>query len=160
MCIRDRDGVVIEVSFINAPALVLNRNVTVQTKDYGQLTVDISWGGNVYAILPAAAVGIEIDPGNAGKLVESANSIAGDINAQVTIKHPELDFVDRVTHVEFSGPPKGAGADIQNCVVALPKVCLLYTSRLFRPYISLSLHPHFQLQTAHTYQPVQYRCHT
>ncbi|SCJ57785.1 proline racemase [uncultured Eubacterium sp.] len=116
------DGVVIEVSFINAPALVLNRNVTVQTKDYGQLTVDISWGGNVYAILPAAAVGIEIDPGNAGKLVESANSIAGDINAQVTIKHPELDFVDRVTHVEFSGPPKGAGADIQNCVVALPKV--------------------------------------
>lgn len=116
------DGVVIEVSFINAPALVLNRNVTVQTKDYGQLSVDISWGGNVYAILPAAAVGIEIDPGNAGKLVEAANSIAGDINAQVTIKHPELDFVDRVTHVEFSGPPKGAGADIQNCVVALPKV--------------------------------------
>ena len=116
------DGVVEEVSFINAPALVLNRNVTVQTKDYGQLTVDISWGGNVYAILPASAVGIEIDPGNASKLVEAANSIADDINAQVTIQHPELDFVDRVTHVEFAGPPKGEGADIQNCVVALPKV--------------------------------------
>lgn len=116
------DGVVIEVSFINAPALVLNRNVTVQTKDYGELTVDISWGGNVYAILPAAAVGIEIDPANASKLVEAANSIAGDVNAQVTIKHPELDFVDQVTHVEFAGPPKGDGADIQNCVVALPKV--------------------------------------
>lgn len=116
------DGVVIEVSFINAPALVLNRNVTVQTKDYGELTVDISWGGNVYAILPAAAVGIEINPANASKLVEAANSIAGDVNAQVTIKHPELDFVDQVTHVEFAGPPKGDGADIQNCVVALPKV--------------------------------------
>lgn len=116
------DGVAIEVSFINAPALVLNRNVAVETKDYGRLTVDISWGGNVYAILPAAAVGIEIDPGNASKLVEAANSIADDINAQVTIQHPELDFVDRVTHVEFAGPPKGEGADIQNCVVALPKV--------------------------------------
>lgn len=46
------DGVAIEVSFINAPALVLNRNVAVETKDYGRLTVDISWGGNVYAILP------------------------------------------------------------------------------------------------------------
>lgn len=116
------DGVVEEVSFINAPALVLNRNVAVKTRNYGDLTVDISWGGNVYAILPADTIGIEIDPGSASRLVEAANSIADDINAQVTIRHPEFDFVDRVTHVEFSGPPKGEGADIQNCVVALPKV--------------------------------------
>ena len=27
-----------------------------------------------------------------------------------------------MTHVEFAGPPQTEGADIQNCVVALPKV--------------------------------------
>ena len=116
------DGVVEEVSFVNAPALVLNRNVTVNTREFGPLTMDISWGGNVYAILPAASVGIEIDPANTSKLIACAQSIAKDINEQVEIKHPELDFVDRVTHVEFAGPPKGETADIQNCVVALPKV--------------------------------------
>ena len=116
------DGVVEEVSFLNAPALVLNRNVEVETKDFGKLTLDISWGGNVYAILPAEKVGLTIEPENCGKLIEVAQSIAKDINEQVEVKHPTLSFVDQVTHVEFSGPPKSEGADIQNVVVALPKV--------------------------------------
>ena len=119
---RVQGGVVEEVSFLNAPALVLNRNIPVATKDYGKLKLDISWGGNVYAILPAESVGIPIEPSNCGKLIAAAQSIAKDINEQVEIKHPTLSFVDRVTHVEFSGPAKSPEADIQNVVVALPKV--------------------------------------
>jgi len=116
------DGEVDEVSFINAPAFVMNRNVKVATKEFGNLTLDISWGGNVYAILPVESVGLTIEPSNTSKLVAAAQSIAKDLNEQVEIKHPELSFVDRVTHIEFAGPPKSAKADIQNCVVALPKV--------------------------------------
>ncbi|MCI8608950.1 MAG: proline racemase [Firmicutes bacterium] len=117
-----KDGVVEEVSFVNAPAMVLNRNVTVNTRMFGPLTLDISWGGNVYAILPAEAVGVEIRPENCSRFIEIAGSIAEDINTQVKVQHPELDFVNKVTHVEFSGPPKDSKADIQNIVVALPKV--------------------------------------
>lgn len=116
------DGTVEEVSFLNAPAFVLKRNISVNTKDFGPLTLDISWGGNVYAILEASSVGENIEPANCGKLIKIAQSIAADINEQVEIHHPELPFVDKVTHVEFAGPPKTLGADIQNCVVALPKV--------------------------------------
>lgn len=116
------DGVVEEVSFVNAPALVLNRNVEVETAEFGKLTMDISWGGNVYAILPAEKVGLEIKPENCGRFTEIARSIAKDINEQVVVRHPELPFVDRVTHVEFSGPAQSPDADIQNVVVALPKV--------------------------------------
>ena len=117
-----RDGSVESVSFVNAPAFVLRKDVTVSTKMFGPLTMDICWGGNVYAILPASSVGLDICPENASKFMTVANSIAADINSQVEIRHPELDFVDRVTHVEFSGPPKGKGADIQNVVAALPTV--------------------------------------
>lgn len=116
------DGVVEEVSFVNAPAMVLKRNVTVNTKLYGPVTMDISWGGNVYAILPVSVTGLEIEPKNAPKFIDIAQSLAEDINAQVEVKHPTLDFVNCVTHVEFAGPPKTPGADIQNCVVGLPKV--------------------------------------
>lgn len=116
------DGVVEEVSFVNAPALVLSRSVEVKTAEFGPLTIDISWGGNVYAILPAALVGLEIKPANCSRFTEIARSIAKDINEQVPVRHPELPFVDCVTHVEFSGPPQSPDADIQNVVVALPKV--------------------------------------
>lgn len=116
------DGVVEEVSFVNAPALVLNRSVDVETEEFGKLTLDISWGGNVYAILPAAEVGLEIKPENCSEFTRIARSIAKDINEQVTVRHPELPFVNQVTHVEFSGPAQSPDADIQNVVVALPKV--------------------------------------
>ena len=116
------DGVVDEVSFLNAPSLVLKRNAMVNTKEFGEMTLDICWGGNVYAILPAERVGLSIEPQTCGRLIEVAQSIARDINKQVKISHPELPFVDRVTHVEFAGPPKSQEADIRNCVVALPRV--------------------------------------
>lgn len=117
-----QDGVVEEVSFLNAPALVLKRDVEVETEEFGTLKVDISWGGNVYAILPAESVGLSIIPHNCEKFIEIAKVIAKKLNETVKIEHPTLPFVDRVTHVEFAGPPKKEEADIQNVVVALPKV--------------------------------------
>lgn len=119
---RVDDGVVTEVSFVNAPALVLNKNVNLDTAEFGKLQIDISWGGNVYAILPAEKVGLEIKPENCGRFTEIARSLAKDIDEQIVVRHPELSFVDRVTHVEFSGPAQSSDADIQNVVVALPKV--------------------------------------
>lgn len=116
------DGEVQEVSFLNVPAMVLNRDVTIKTESFGELTLDISWGGNVYAILSAAAVGLEIAPHTCEKLIEAAQEIGRIVNEQVEIRHPEFPFVNRVTHVEFSGPPKSPEADIQNVVVALPRV--------------------------------------
>ena len=115
------NGSVKEVSFANAPAFVLRENLTVETKDYGKLTMDVAWGGNLYAIMPAESIGITIDPKNTAEIIHAAQSIACDINRQVDFHHPDLPFVYEVTHVEFYGPPKNPRADIQNTVVALPK---------------------------------------
>ena len=115
------NGSVQEVSFVNAPAFVLKENLTIETKDFGPLTMDVAWGGNLYAILPAASIGIPIEQKNSSRLVDAAQAIARDINAQVDFRHPELQFITEVTHIEFYGEPKMPGSDIQNCVVALPK---------------------------------------
>lgn len=116
------DGIVEEVSFLNAPALVLKHGVKVKTEAFGELTIDISWGGNVYAILPIEKVGLTIEPQTCGKMIAAAQEIGKAISEQVEVRHPEFEFVDAVTHIQFAGPPKSEGADIQNCVVALPRV--------------------------------------
>ncbi len=115
------NGSVKEVSFVNAPAFVLREDTSVDTRDYGLLTMDIAWGGNLYAILPIESVSLTIEEKNAAKIIDAAQSIARDINEQVNFDYPDLPFVNEVTHVEFYGPPKSEGADIQNAVVALPK---------------------------------------
>lgn len=116
------DGVIEEVSFINAPAFVVKENITVDTEAYGSLTMDISWGGNLYAIIPANAIGIPIRPANANKFVNAARLIAKDINNQVSFTGLDFPLINEVTHVEFYGPSKNPNADIQNCVVALPSI--------------------------------------
>lgn len=117
-----KDGSVKKVSFLNSPAMPLIRDAIVKTEEFGDLKLDVSWGGNVYAILPAEAVGLDIQPKNADKFIEIANIIGKYCNEQLTITHPSFDFVNEVTHIEFYGPPKSEKADIQNIVVALPKL--------------------------------------
>lgn len=115
------DGIVKEVSFVNAPAFVVKEDLVIETKDFGPLVMDISWGGNLYAIIPAGSVGISIMQENYDRLLAAAQSIAKDINEQADFHNSALPLITEVTHIEFYGEPKTLGADIQNCVVALPK---------------------------------------
>lgn len=116
------DGVVKSVSFLNAPALVMLENAKIQTEEWGELTLDISWGGNVFAVLPAADVGVEIEPKNGRKFVAIAQKLKEYIDDQLEFHHPEFEFINEITHVEFYGPPTHPEADIKNCTIALPLV--------------------------------------
>ena len=54
-------GAVAGVMFRNVPAYVIARGVPVQTAR-GRLVVDVVYGGAIYASLPAAAAGLEVEP--------------------------------------------------------------------------------------------------
>ncbi|NPV70381.1 MAG: proline racemase [Firmicutes bacterium] len=108
------------VTFKNVPSFVMVPGAKVRVPGIGELTLDISWGGNPYAIIEAKKVGLAIDPRNAGEIVRVGNTIKDAVNAQVGISHPEKPYVDEVTHVEFYGPAKHPGADAQNAVVFPP----------------------------------------
>ncbi len=108
------------VAFQNAPAFVIAHNKIVHTREYGDIPVDVSFGGNFYAIVPVDAVGLEICPENYDRLIAAANTIKPYINDQLNIQHPELPFIREVSHVQFVGPPKTNGVYSQNCVVCTP----------------------------------------
>lgn len=114
------DGVAKRVAFVNAPAFVLRENVTIETKEYGPLQLDIAYGGNIYAILPAASVGLVIGPEHGSAIVAAGNIIKAYVNDQISVVHPEMPFINTVTHVEFYGPPKNPEATLQNAVVIPP----------------------------------------
>jgi proline racemase len=95
-----KDSVAKSVSFVNAPAFVMAEDAVVSTK-WGDLHLDIAYGGNVYAILPASLVGLEVNRENASQIVLAGNELRQAINEQIIISHPELSFLNQVTHVEF-----------------------------------------------------------
>jgi proline racemase len=112
-----KDHVAKSVSFVNAPAFVMVKDAIVKTQ-WGDVSLDIAYGGNVYAILPASSVGLEVKRDNASQIVQAGNALRKSINAQVTIAHPELAFLNQVTHVEFYS--RVSENRIRNAVVIPP----------------------------------------
>lgn len=99
--VKVHNGRAENVTFINAPAFVLKKDIVINTTDYGNLKLDIAYGGNIYAILPISSIGLKICPENANKIIAAGNSIKSDINNSIEVCHPEIPFENHVTHIEF-----------------------------------------------------------
>ncbi|MFI5339360.1 MAG: proline racemase family protein, partial [Candidatus Methylomirabilales bacterium] len=58
------------VTFQNVPAYLALKDVEVDVPGLGRIVADISYGGNFYAILPAAMVDVPLEPRYASSLVQ------------------------------------------------------------------------------------------
>jgi len=114
------NGVAESVTVANVPSFLYRADADVDVPGLGKLKVDIAYGGNFYAILPAASVGIEVIPTRANELIKSGVDIWRAVNEQVEIRHPEEPSIDSVNYVEFSAPPTRAEATMKNAVVVPP----------------------------------------
>lgn len=114
------DGEAKSVSFLNAPAFVMAENATVDTKEFGPVSLDIAYGGNIYAILPASSVGLSLEPKNSSKIIQAGNILKEYINSQIPVVHPEIPFENHVTHVEFYENCMEEKNLIRNAVVIPP----------------------------------------
>lgn len=113
----DEDYSAESVSFENVESFLYKENVTVNVPEIGELTMDISFGGSFFAILPASSIGLEIKPENASKFNELGMIIRDAVNEQIEIQHPTLDHIKTVDLVEFYGPATSPDATYQNVVV-------------------------------------------
>ncbi len=82
------DGdVVTRVAFENVGAYVVGRGVAVETSR-GSLTVDLGYGGAIYASLPAASAGLSVSPRHHDELVALGREIKWALNATEWAEHP------------------------------------------------------------------------
>lgn len=108
------------VTFRNAPAF-LYKTSTLDFGEYGEVEVDIAYGGNPLVIVPAAPFGLELKASNARRIFEYSQLVLDKANSEVGFVHPELPFINRITHVEwFTAPVTIPEANYMNTVVFLP----------------------------------------
>jgi proline racemase len=111
-----RDGVAENVTIRNVPSFLYKSDVEVDVPDLGRVTLDIAWGGNFYAILPAESVGLEVKKDRARDVVEYGRKIREAVYEQVEVVHPENPAVNRCTHVRFLDSPDHPEATVKNAV--------------------------------------------
>ena len=118
--IKVENGKARAVSFTNVPAFVCAEDVIVPTKEYGEIVVNISYGGNFYAIVSASDVNLDILPENYNALIKAADKIKPYIREKIKVEHPQNSSINTITHIQFTGPPRSSGAYSQNAVVCTP----------------------------------------
>jgi proline racemase len=103
----------------NVPAFTeaLDRAVTVD--GIGEITYDMAWGGNFYAILPLERVGIPFERGQQHSIVRAGLAVLDAINTQAPPHHPENADLDECRHVLFTAPGVD-GADGRDAVAIHP----------------------------------------
>lgn len=115
-----KDYKVYDVFFENVPSFVFAEDVEVDVPEIGKVNLDISYGGNFFAIVKASDVGLKVNPESSKEIIRKGNLIKDAVNTQIEVYHPENKFMNKVTHVEFSDEPSVEGAHKKNAVVIIP----------------------------------------
>jgi proline racemase/trans-L-3-hydroxyproline dehydratase len=84
--VRMEAGAVAGVAFRNVPAYVIARGVEVDTAR-GRLAVDVSYGGAIYASLPAASAGLAVEPAQIGELIALGREIKWALDDAGVARH-------------------------------------------------------------------------
>ena len=107
-------GQVKQVSVTYVPSFLQLDGATIQVEPWGKLTVDVAWGGCYYAILPASAIGLQVNRASYRSLVEAGKRLLPAVNGQLEVQHPEFPDIRQVHYVQFSGPPSLPEAHARN----------------------------------------------
>jgi proline racemase len=108
------------VTLRNVPAFVSALDAQVEVAALGgPVTYDMAYGGNFYALVPAASVGLDPVPANADVLIERGLAIADAINASAEPVHPLDAAIRGCKHVVFHAPGQN-GASARNATAIHP----------------------------------------
>jgi proline racemase len=105
----------------NVPAFAFSLDATLELEGRGSITIDIAYGGMIYAIVDAAALGFEIVPDEARELAVLGEQIRTAARQQHPVTHPELPDIRDVSIVQFAGPLGHSGSRLSarnTCIVS------------------------------------------
>ena len=112
-----RDGRAEQISFENVPAFLYKEDVCLSVPGYGNLKLDVAFGGSFFAVVNHEQLDIDICPENASQLVDMGMAVIEAANQQIDVVHPELPDINTIDLCEIYGPAKSKDADMQNVTI-------------------------------------------
>ncbi|WP_422770027.1 proline racemase family protein [Plantactinospora sp. WMMC1484] len=115
-----RDGRAAGVTLRNVPSFLLAADRKLEVGgEVGTIRYDMAFGGNFYAIVDAAELGLPVEPAAVPELIRRGLRIMDAVNAQAPPRHPTIPGIDDCRHVQVVQAGAG-GADARNAVVIHP----------------------------------------
>ena len=110
------------VTFANVPSFVFALDRPVEVAGLGTVMVDVAYGGMIYALVDAEALGYGLVPSEAAELVEVGERIKAAAAGQIPAIHPENADIHTINQTLFAGPLREQrdGKRSRNAVVVSP----------------------------------------
>jgi len=113
---RQEGRFVEEVRLTNVPAFLHAEGLTAEVEGLGEVTVDVAYGGNFYAIVEPQAVFRDMADFSAGELVGFSPKLRAALNAKYEFVHPENPAIRGLSHILWTGAPLHPEATARNAV--------------------------------------------
>jgi proline racemase len=117
--VRVEGGRARAVTLRNVPSFLLARDRAVEVPGLGRIAYDLAYGGNFYALTPAADAGLAVDPARSPELIDAGLRVMAAINATDRPEHPEDPRIGGCHHVVFHEPGRD-GADARAATAIHP----------------------------------------
>jgi len=113
---RQEGEYVEEVRITNVPSFLYAEGLTAEVPGLGEITVDVAYGGNFYAIVEPQENFRDIADHTAGELIGWSPLLRQALNDKYAFEHPENRRINRLSHILWTGAPTVDGADARNAV--------------------------------------------
>ncbi|MBS1746781.1 MAG: 4-hydroxyproline epimerase [Bacteroidetes bacterium] len=104
------------VKLINVPSYLAAENIDVECPELGLLNVDVSYGGNFYAIVDVQENFKGLQHYNADKLIAWSRIMRNRINESNTFIHPENPTINGCSHILWTGEVLDKTSTARNAV--------------------------------------------
>jgi 4-hydroxyproline epimerase len=104
------------VKIRNVPAYLAEEGIAIDVPGFGPLTVDVSYGGNFYAIIEPQAAYTGIDALGAAEILRLSPIVRSLVRDKVEPVHPLDPTIRGVSHVLWADAPRAPDADGRNAV--------------------------------------------
>jgi 4-hydroxyproline epimerase len=104
------------VKLINIKSFLAAEKLTVECPDLGTLTVDVSYGGNFYAIVDPQENFKGIENYTADQLISWSRVCRQRMNEQYQFVHPENEHIKGLSHFLWTGEPLDPTSTARNAV--------------------------------------------
>ncbi|MBC7626052.1 4-hydroxyproline epimerase [Ferruginibacter sp.] len=113
---KEENGKVKSVKLINVPSYLAATEVTVECPDLGELVIDVSYGGNFYAIVDVQKNFKGLENYTADKLISWSRELRKRINQKYSFVHPENDTINGCSHILWTGAVLDQSSTARNAV--------------------------------------------
>ncbi len=113
---RQEGDYVEEVRITNVPSFLYAEGLTVDCPVLGEISVDVAYGGNFYAIVEPQANYRDMADHSAGDFIAWSPVVRQRLNEKYSFVHPDNPGINRLSHMLWTGAPVNPEADARNAV--------------------------------------------